>query len=318
MFCNFCHSQSLRRRALRQETEKQSLSARARISLDVIVGEDRDEGVKIGDVRDVDTASDTNTLSNNNINSINNNINSINNNNNNNINNSSNSNNKYKNPTWNGGRFPFSGPGTHQSSLSDKNASPADEEEDSLVSLFKIMLTGTIPLKQARIDALIAQYKLDEVRLLQDYDGKTPKPLTAPSPPVSAALSPYSKRKSDVKPKVEGSDRGGRGDKEEGKGRGDVKDRGDRGDRGELRELRDREKTIEEQIVWCNGRCNGSANGPLCSSICIKVPLCHYHILSHDNHIIITLLPHYYQMITTFYHVIYTSLSPYYDITITL
>jgi hypothetical protein len=59
-------------------------------------------------------------------------------------------------------------------SVTDKSSLIQEDEEDSLVLLFKIMLTGTIPLKQSKINTLKAAYHNDEQRLSKEYDGKRP------------------------------------------------------------------------------------------------------------------------------------------------
>ena len=161
--------------------------------------------------------------------------------------------------SWHENKYAFSGPGsgTRQSSQHSEKVTvvSVEDEEDSLVSLFKIMLTGTIPLKKSQIDLLIASYRMDEARLIQNYDGKTPKPLVTSV--ISATTSASSSFTSGT-PQSNRGDRGGSGSYNGG-GR----------DIHVIR--REKERTVEDEIVWCNGRCNGAADGPLCSAICINL-----------------------------------------------
>ena len=232
MFCNYCHTQSMQRKALRVQAV--SLSARARQNLDLGFSSDNMGGGDINNTnKGVGGFTESKGL------------------------------NEIKNSrgmaSWNGNKYAFSGPGsgTRQSSQHSEKVTvvSVEDEEDSLVSLFKIMLTGTIPMKQSKIDLLIASYRMDEARLIQNYDGKTPKPLVTSV--ISATTSASSSFTSGT-PQSNRGDRGGSGS-----------------NNGGVRDIhivrREKERTVEDEIVWCNGRCNGSADGPLCSAICMKL-----------------------------------------------
>ena len=204
MFCNYCHLQSLRRRALRIEIEKEAISVRARLNLDHEFHND----VIPPCVTELDNEEDQETSS---------------------PLVSSNSSGRY---LFRNGPVP---------PISEKSSPGSTEEaEDSLVTLFKIMLTGTIPMKQSKLNSLIASYERDEARVKSNYGRETANPPTAA--PSSSAL--YLKKNCDnFKNFIIEKDR----------------------------EKALKEKTVEEEILWCNGRCNGAADGPLCSSICMKL-----------------------------------------------
>ena len=226
MFCNYCHTQSLQRKALRVQVE--SLLTRAKECLDT--GSTADN-VGVGDVYNINKGENE-------------------------IKNSARGPN-----SWNGGRYSFTGPGigtgTRQSSQHSEKITTISEEdeEDSLVSLFKIILTGTIPLKRNKIDLLLATYRIDEARLKQNYDGKTPTPV------ATTMISATSSASSSFTTGTPQSNKGDRG--------------GSSFNNGTTRDIhivrREKERTIEDEIVWCNGRCNGAANGPLCSAICMNL-----------------------------------------------
>ena len=142
MFCNYCHAQSLKRKALRVQTERHSMSLRARAITDFENSYD-------------DTAQKYSNQNSNQNQGQNPNLSSK-------SENDPNSEGKGKGTgsgtiPWNGGRYSFNGTRTRQSSVSERmSIGPVEEEEDSLISLFKIMLTGTIPLKQSKMDLLLA------------------------------------------------------------------------------------------------------------------------------------------------------------------
>ena len=134
------------------------------------------------------------------------------------------------------------GPGPVPPIIEKNTPGPSEEAEDCLVTLFKIMLTGTIPMKRSKLNTLIASYERDEARVKSSYSRDTANPPT--SAPSSSAL--YLKKNCDnFKNFIIEKDR--------------------------EKALKEKEKTVEEEILWCNGRCNGAADGPLCSSICMKL-----------------------------------------------
>jgi hypothetical protein len=206
MFCNYCHLQSLRRRALRVETEREAQSARARMNLDLEFHNDVIPPSAVDLDHEEDLETDSPLVSSN-----------------------------------GSGRYLFrNGP---VPPITEKSLpGPSEEAEDCLVTLFKIMLTGTIPMKQSKLNALIASYERDEARVKNNYSRDTANPPT--SAPSSSAL--YLKKNCDnFKNFILEKDR--------------------------EKVLKEKEKTVEEEILWCNGRCNGAADGPLCSSICMKL-----------------------------------------------
>lgn len=212
MFCNYCHLQSLRRRALRVEVEREALSARARMNLDLEFHNDvtPPNGADFDREEDLETASHLV---------------------------SSNSSVRY---LFRNGPGP--GPGPVPPIIEKNTPGPSEEAEDCLVTLFKIMLTGTIPMKRSKLNTLIASYERDEARVKSNYSRDTANPPT--SAPSSSAL--YLKKNCDnFKNFIIEKDR--------------------------EKALKEKEKTVEEEILWCNGRCNGAADGPLCSSICMKL-----------------------------------------------
>lgn len=210
MFCNYCHLQSLRRRALRVEIEKEALSTRARVNLDLEFHNDiiQSNAADLDHEEDLETESPLI---------------------------SSNSSGRY---LFRNGSVP---PITEKSP-----PGPAEETEDCLVTLFKIMLTGTIPMKQSKLNALIASYERDEARVKNNNNRDMSSPST--SAPSSSTL--YLKKNCDnFKNFILEKDR----------------------EKAMKEKEKEKEKTVEEEILWCNGRCNGAADGPLCSSICMKL-----------------------------------------------
>ena len=135
----------------------------------------------------------------------------------------------------------------------DKDKDKDKDDEDCLITLFKIMLTGTIPLKQNKISELIATYERDEARLRNESSrSSVPVPLPVPIPSYFSPIFPSSpvsvsyKHLSRSEKYKNGSNHTNQNDY-------------------------NKEILLEDTIVWCNGRCNGAANGPLCSSICLKI-----------------------------------------------
>ena len=105
---------------------------------------------------------------------------------------------------------------------------------DPLVSLFTIMLTGSLPTSQKALDDLAATHERGALaageagaRAPSQVDGlKTPGKRDAPAAMWRAG--------------IDDANGGAKGD-----GGGDV--------------------------LWCNGRCDGTADGPLCSAICVQI-----------------------------------------------
>lgn len=139
-------------------------------------------------------------------------------------------------------------------SISDRTSyCPGEEDEDCLITLFKIMLTGTIPMKQKTLNSIIASYEKDEVRIRNDNGSRkyTPPARTSTSTSfLSSSVGASCPNKNKNVPSI-----------------ADVKILGrNRDEAGDVNE-----RSVEDDIVWCNGRCNGTADGPLCSTICVKL-----------------------------------------------
>jgi hypothetical protein len=225
MFCNYCHAQSLKRRAHRQHGDRRTTPSmsRSRSDLENLNLNYHDDVVQGNAVVERCRSGESGLRS--------------------------------------SGRYPlnndmksvtiseksYSGQGQGTGLDDDKEK----DDEDCLVTLFKIMLTGTIPMKQNRLNELISSYERDENRLKNENfkstsSAPTPLPITSyfspilPSSPVSISYKHTSSEKYEYR---------------SSKSLGDSK----------------KEVLLEDGIVWCNGRCNGAANGPFCSSICLKI-----------------------------------------------
>ena len=135
----------------------------------------------------------------------------------------------------------------------EKDKDKDKDDEDCLVTLFKIMLTGTIPLKQNKISELIATYERDEARLRNESSrSSVPVPLPVPIPSYFSPIFPSSPVSISYK-HLSRSEK--------------YKNCGNNTNQNDY----NKEILLEDSIVWCNGRCNGAANTPLCSSICLKI-----------------------------------------------
>ena len=133
----------------------------------------------------------------------------------------------------------------------EKDKDKDKDDEDCLITLFKIMLTGTIPLKQNKISELIATYERDEARL-RNESSRSPVPLPVPIPSYFSPIFPSSPVSISYK-HLSRSEK--------------YKNGGNDTNQNDYH----KEILLEDSFVWCNGRCNGAANTPLCSSICLKI-----------------------------------------------
>ena len=227
MFCNYCHSQSLKRRAHRQHGDRMTTApmsiSRSRSDPDNVNYHDSD--AMVGNALEKNRSSESGLRS--------------------------------------SSRYPFNND-MKSLSMSEKSYSglgQGDEEknkdkedEDCLVTLFKIMLTGTIPLKQSKLNQLISSYERDEIRLRNASSNSfVPIPSPAPTPAYFSPVFPSSPVSISYK-------RLSRSEKYK-QSSNDITIKGEN----------NKEILLEDSIVWCNGRCNGAANGPLCSSICLKI-----------------------------------------------
>ena len=221
MFCNYCHSQSLRRRAMRAQTDREAALSMVRMNTDLGLPHD---------LTPLDTMEVENNLD-----------------------------------LLLDGVSPIGGmrnSGRIQSmnstkiSIPDRTSyCPGEEDEDCLITLFKIMLTGTIPMKQKTLNSIIASYEKDEVRIRNDNGSRKytpPVPTSTSTSFLSSTVGASCPNKNKNVPSIADMKILGRSRDGDGDGDGNV-------------------RSVEDDIVWCNGRCNGTADGPLCSTICIKL-----------------------------------------------
>lgn len=226
MFCNYCHAQSLKRRAHRHHVDRRTTPsmARSRSDLENLNLNYHDDAVLGNVVVERSRSGESGVRG--------------------------------------SGRYPFNND-MKSITMSEKSCSgigqgigldedKEKDDEDCLVTLFKIMLTGTIPMKQNRLNELISSYERDENRLKnENFRSASPVPLPLPIPSYfSPILS-----SSPVSISYKHTSRSEKHKYSCSTSLGDSK----------------KETLLEDGIVWCNGRCNGAANGPFCSSICLKI-----------------------------------------------
>lgn len=225
MFCNYCHAQSLKRRAHRQHGDRRTTPSmsRSRSDLETLNLNYHDDVVQGNAAAERCRSGESGLRG--------------------------------------SGRYPFNND-MKSVTMSEKSNSGLGQgvgldddkdkdDEDCLITLFKIMLTGTIPMKQSRLNELISSYERDQNRLKNENFKST---ASVPIPlPISSYFLPI--LPSPVSISCKHPSRSEKYKYSNSTILGDSK----------------KEVALEDGIVWCNGRCNGAANGPFCSSICLKI-----------------------------------------------